>query len=109
MAAAILGPGVFRVIRIERELLAVAHGAEPFGGDAERYQISARRQRTPLAQGEVVLRGAALIAVAFDRHDPGAVLLQDLGVGRERLLTFGGNLGAVEIEEDRLQRRRLVD
>ena len=38
----------------------------------------------PFAQSQIVLRGSALIAVAFDRNDPRRVLLQHRGVRLQR-------------------------
>src|SRR5262249_44682433 len=94
---------------IERELLAVADGAETFRSHPKRDEIGARRERPTLAEREVVFGGAALVAVSLDRDDPGGIFLQHLGVGGERFLTVRGNLGAIELKKDRLQRRLLVD
>src|SRR5687767_15068286 len=58
---------LIRLPGIERELLAVADRANAIGGNAERDEECFHRQRAPLAQSEVVLRRAALIAMAFDR------------------------------------------
>ncbi len=70
MRAPVLRPGRVVVTGIERELLAVADRAHLVGGNAQRDQVVLRRQRAPLAQREVVLGGAALVAVALDRDLP---------------------------------------
>src|ERR1700681_201496 len=55
MRAAVLGERRIVMTRIERELLAVAHRAEPIGRNPERHQIGARGNRPPLAQRQIVL------------------------------------------------------
>src|SRR5439155_11245427 len=81
--AAVLGPRGLVVSRVERKFFAVAHRTEAIGGDAERDQIRARGDGAPLAQRQIVLGRAALVAVAFDRHAPARILLQHGGVGVE--------------------------
>src|SRR5437899_2603929 len=70
MRAPVLGERRFVVAWIERELLAVAHGSQPVGGNAERHEVGARGDRPALAQCQIVLGGPAFVAVSFDRHGP---------------------------------------
>ena len=65
---------------IEREFLAVAHGAHARRRDAERDQIVAGGERAALAERQVVFGRAAFVAVAFDRDLPRRVFLQHAGV-----------------------------
>src|ERR1700730_10795394 len=102
--APILDVRVLVVTGLERKLLAVAHGAEPIGGDAERYQIRARRDRPPFAQCQIVLGGSALVAVSFNRDGPAGVPLQDGSVGIEDSPGVARELAAVVLEEHRLER-----
>src|SRR5262245_57040306 len=78
VGAAVVRPRRLAVARVERELLAIADRPQPLGGDAEGDEVLADRQRPPLAQRQVVLGGAALVAVALDRDHPGRVLLHRL-------------------------------
>src|ERR1041385_5826745 len=50
----------------DRAFLTVGDGAHAVGGDAARDEIVAHRLRTPGAERDVVLAGAALVGVAFD-------------------------------------------
>src|SRR5258706_1943155 len=86
---------------IERELLAVADRAQAIGGDAQRHEIGARRDRAALAQCQIVLGRPALIAVTFDRYGPAWVLLQKRRVLVQRLLAGAVQFTAVELEEHR--------
>src|SRR5438093_2277526 len=76
MGAAILEPRALVVSRVERKLLAVAHGPQPVGGDAERHEVRARRDRPSFTQRQIVLGCSALVAVPLDGHGPGAVALE---------------------------------
>src|SRR5262245_9054748 len=75
--APIRGVRLFITRRVERKLLAVAHRPHPRGGNAERYEIVACHQRTPLTQGEVVFGRSPLVAMPFDGDLPIAILFQD--------------------------------
>src|SRR5262245_14027098 len=48
MRPAILRPRILIVTRIEREFLAVTHGLEAIGRDAEREQVALGRERAPI-------------------------------------------------------------
>src|SRR5262249_59020433 len=80
MRAPVLRVRRFVVARIEGELLAVAHGAQPVARDAERDEVRARGGGAAFAQRQIVLGGAALVAVSFDRDGPGAIALQHFRV-----------------------------
>src|SRR6478672_2356670 len=65
--AAVLRPRRFIMTRVERTLFAVAHRFDARGIDAERRQIFACNICATIAEGEVVLLGATLVAVTFDQ------------------------------------------
>src|SRR5437899_790476 len=68
MRAAILRPRSFIVSGIEWALLTVADGADAIRIDAEGDDVFLRGVRAPIAEGKVVLLGAALVTVALDQH-----------------------------------------
>ena len=61
MGAAILRPRRFIVTRVERSLFAVADRTDARGVDAEGLQVFLGDVRALVAEGEVVLLGAALV------------------------------------------------
>src|SRR5690348_436324 len=79
-AATILGPA--RLVRFDahRTLFAVGDRLHTAGADAERLQVVLHRIGTALTQTEVVFAGAALVAVTFDSHGAGRVLVQPRGL-----------------------------
>src|SRR6185369_15154261 len=87
MRAAVLRPRRLVMTRIERTLFAVAHRAHARGVDAERGEVFLRDVRALVAEGEVVLLRAALVAVPFDEEVVRlAVALQPVrGAGQRRL------------------------
>src|SRR5262249_39085231 len=86
VGAAILRERRFVMTRIKREFLAVADRAQPIGGNAQRNQIRARGTRATLAQRQIVLGCAAVVAVTFDRHGPAAIPFQQCRVVVQNLL-----------------------
>src|ERR1700730_17174051 len=102
--APVLDVRVLVVTGLERKFLAVAHGAESIGGDAERHQIRAGCDSPPFAQCQIVLGGSALVAVSFNRDGPAGVFFQDEGVGIEDPHGVSRELAAVVLEEHRLER-----
>src|SRR5262249_59096080 len=89
MRAAVLRPGRFIVPRVERELLAVAHGPDAIARNAERDEVRLHRYRPPLAERQVVLGRAALVAMSLDRNHPRRIFAQ-----RRRIALYDG-LGLV--------------
>src|SRR5271168_2250573 len=67
----------------DRPLLAVADRAQPAGGDARGDQVVLRGVGTTLAEGEVVLTRAALVAVTLDGEPLVRPLLQPSGLAVE--------------------------
>src|SRR6266540_3720588 len=104
MRAAILRPRRFAVTLIEGELLAVAHGLHTRGRNAQRDEIITRGNGAAFTKRKVVLGGAALVAVAFDRDLPAVELLQNPCVLLQHLLRLGRKVGAVELIKHRLER-----
>src|SRR4029450_3080160 len=74
--AAILRPTRLGLLGANRPLLPVADDGDAVGLDTLGHEIVHRRFRAPLAERQVVLVGAALVAVAFDQHEVVAVRLQ---------------------------------
>src|SRR5438093_6336044 len=85
-AAAVLGPRGFAVARIGRAVFAKADGVNTVAIDSEVDQILANGQRAALSKGEVVLLGAALVAVSFDQDAHVGIALEIPGDG----LDFAG-------------------
>ena len=90
----------FAVVGANRAFLAVADRLHTVLIDAESDQIVLGRVGTTLAEGEVVLARAAVVAMAFDHEtilriglQPGSDLLQ-------LALRFGRQIVTVEAEED---------
>src|SRR3954454_16012945 len=78
--AAVLGPGLLVVAGIDRTLGAVGDGQHPVRRHAQSLQVALHRRGAPLAQRDVVLARAALVAVAFDGDGDGRELLQPGGL-----------------------------
>src|SRR5690606_6685680 len=104
--AAVLGPGGLGVTRIVRPLLAVADGLDTVRGDAERDQIVLDRGRAPVAESEVVLPRAALVAVTLDGHGLRAVGLQVVGPGLDGGARGGLQVRLVGVEEHAIAETR---
>src|SRR6185312_7289773 len=98
--AAVLRPG--GLVRAEHggTLLAVADRLDAVGRDAQRHQRIAYRRRAALAEGEVVLARAALVAMTLDRHRHVRIFLQPLGLTLQRGPALGLDRRLVEVEED---------
>src|SRR5262249_55648923 len=103
VSAAVLGPAGFVVIGADRPLFAVGDDAHAVLRDALADQIVHCRLRPTLAEREVVLVGAALVAVALDQHEHGRVALQPRRVGVECLGVARPDVVLVEVEVDVLQ------
>src|SRR5688572_22077202 len=97
--ATVLRPGGLVGTEDGRTLLAVGHRADALGRNAERNQEAAGRTGATLAEGEVVLTRAALVAMPLDCHGGLGVLLQPGGLALERAPCFGLQVGTVEVEE----------
>src|SRR5579883_671508 len=89
-AATVLRPG--RLVRADhrRTLLAVADRRHAIRRDAERDEHVLHRGGATLAESQVVLARAALVAMAFDRDCHVGVLLKPVGLLLEDLTTLGG-------------------
>src|SRR5271169_5624972 len=83
VAAAVLLPTGFRRRVAARKwlLLAVADGLDAAGADPRRHQGVFHGRGTLVAQGQVVFRGSALIAVPPNREVDIGVLIEELRVG----------------------------
>src|SRR5471030_1611685 len=99
MGAAVLRPCLVRVTRIEWSLDAVADCFDPPRVDSEGRQILLGDVGPAVSQGEVVLLGPALVAVAFDQYADIGVTLEPGGGGAERGLSLRGQ-GRLIVREE---------
>src|SRR5471030_1570796 len=97
-AATVAGPGAFVGTDNFRPFLAVADGLDAIGGQALRDQVLADGRRPALAEGEVVLARAALVAMAFDGDLVGRILFQPSSLLVQRRPAIGANRGHVGVE-----------
>src|SRR5260370_40394180 len=82
MAATVLLPASLVALSAEGLLLAEAGGVEAIGSNSERLEILLDGIGSANAEAEVVLRRAALVAVAFNGCFDGRVRLQEVrGLG----------------------------
>src|SRR5262245_25398241 len=109
LAAAVPLPGRL-VVTLDRGLgLAVAHSVDLGGGDAAVDQVLLHGARTALAEREVVLLAAALVAVALDRdHLPARVRADRPDVLLEQHARVALERGAVVVEVDGLEQPALA-
>src|SRR4051812_49424298 len=93
----------FGLLAADRQLLAVADRRKTAGRDAERHQVILRGFRATRAEREVVLDGAALIAMPFDLGPGARVLLQPGGVRAQHVTRLAVDLRRVVREVNVLQ------
>src|SRR5260370_41145897 len=98
MTAAVLLPAGFVALRAEGLLFAEADGAEAVGGNAQRNNVLLDGVGPANAQGQVVFRGAAFVAVAFDGRFEPRIVLQEVRGCRERGAGIRTNVGLVVVE-----------
>src|SRR6266576_5583743 len=98
MAATVLLPAGLVALVAEGLLLAEADGAEAIGRNAQRNEILLHGGGAAIAQGQVVFRGATLVAVAFDGRLDGRVPLQEVRGLRKGSASVGTNVGFVVVE-----------
>src|SRR5207237_10246108 len=98
VGAAVLLPGVLVVSGGPRLLRAEADGEELRGFRTQLGEVAFGGVRAALAEGEVVLLGAALVAVAFDADLEIGVAGEHVADRRELLARFRGQRRRVELE-----------
>src|SRR3989442_895660 len=98
--AAVLGPARLVRLRALRLFLAVGDDRDAAGLDAVSDEVVLGGLRAALAEREVVLHGAALVAVALDQHEVPRVRLQPIDVPGERRGLGGAEGVLVEVEVD---------
>src|SRR5207245_10972614 len=111
LVAAILGPGLLVVAGIDGPLFAVRHRLDATRVDAVTQEVLLGRRGAPIAQGQVVLVGAALVAVSADADTQSRVRLQDrhLLVEHRGIAAPDDRLVVVEVDhrpQNRLHRVR---
>src|ERR1700733_14362550 len=99
---AILLPAGLVGLGAELLFLAVAHGADAIWTDSPIDQSLLGRVGTVLAQGEVIFRRSAVIAIAPDDNFEGRMRSQEACILSQNSLSVGTDLIAVVIEECRL-------
>src|SRR2546427_3168942 len=98
MAATVLLPASLVALRAEGLLLAEAGGVQTIRSDAQRDEVLRDGIRPANAKTQVVFRGTALVAVAFDVHFDGRVVLQKLGGLGQRGASIRTKVGLVVVE-----------
>src|SRR5215469_17888382 len=97
--AAVLRVGLFARAGNGGALLAVADRRNAGSRNARRNQDVLRRLGAPLAEREIVLARAALVAMALDRDCNVRIAPQPIGLSRQGFLRFRCDVGPVEREE----------
>src|SRR5258706_6823141 len=114
VAAAILLPAGFVALVGEGLCFVIADGADAIGGEAQGDEILLDGAGAAIAEREAVLRGAALVAVAFDGDAELPVIAQEVSGLGECCAGVRANVCFVEIKigvldflwEERIQVRR---
>src|SRR5512133_1284545 len=105
LAAAVLTPAGLLGFGAEGLLLAIADGGEASLVDAQGLQVGQGGGGTAVTEGQVVLVGAALIAVAFDLELGGGEGLHEVGDALEEGAIGFLDVGLVVVEVDGLEGR----
>src|SRR5574341_571908 len=108
MRAAVLGVGGLVAARVERPLLAVRDDAQPCARDSQAREVVAHGARPLLAERQVVLDGAALVAVPLDDHADAALALQPQRVLLQDGARLVGERRAVVLEAHVCERAALA-
>src|SRR5437660_9296889 len=99
MAAPVLLPALLVGFGAERLLLAITDGIDATAVDAALSQSLFDSGGAFIAERQIVFRGAALVAVAFDHKSQVGMLLQKLRCLRQRSLRIRAQVIAVIFEE----------
>src|SRR5581483_147994 len=102
--AAVFLPARFAVFTAHGNFLAVAGRRQTIGGHAQRHEIILRALRPLRAQRQIVLVGAALVAVTFDLDFRRRIFFQPIGGALQSRPRVVGEIVAIEREEDFLER-----
>src|SRR3954447_11628080 len=100
VGAAVLRPAALHLLGADGPLLAVGDGAHTGVGDAERLQVVLHRVGPALAQGQVVLAGAARVGVPLEGERELRVALQQVGVARQLFPGVVAQIALVVVEVD---------
>src|SRR3989441_271606 len=107
LIVAVLRPGLLVVARVERPLFAVGHRLEATAVDAVAHEVLLGGRRAPVAEGEVVLVRAALVAVPGDADPEVRVRLEDGHLLIEDRDVFRPDVRLVEVEMGHRTEQRL--
>src|SRR5688572_14896095 len=97
--AAVLRPAALAALGAEGSLFAVTDGADSRACHAQRLQVLASGVGAAVGERQVVLVGAALVAVAFQRDHQAGLRGEELRVLGQPLARLRLELGAVVVEE----------
>src|SRR5262249_41469330 len=103
VSASVLRPAGLGLLVAERKLLAVADGRDAFAWDPKGDQVVARRGCALGAESEIVLDGAATVAVPLDLDLGLRVLAQPVGIHAQELARIVAQLEGIIGEVDILQ------
>src|SRR6266851_2560547 len=98
MTTPVLLPARFIRLGAERLLFPEADSLDAVGGDSRSYQRVLHCTGAVVAEGQVVFRRAALVAVSLNREVDAGMLLQERDIGLNGGLIGGANVGLVVIE-----------
>src|SRR5262244_1509696 len=98
MAAPVLLPAGLIAFHAERLFLTVADRAHPVGGNSLGNQELLHGRRSPVTESQVVLRGAAFVAVPLDGHLGLRIVAQEIrGLG-QGFARIGPQVGLIQVE-----------
>ena len=95
---AILLPALFGGSGAERAFLAVADRFHPVGRNSQRNQELFCRRGAPVPQSQIVLRGTAFVAMAFDDDLQLRIGAQELSGLREGVASVSADIRLVIVE-----------
>src|SRR5579863_4308739 len=98
MPAAVLLPASFVAFCAERFLLAVADRLDAAGADARRGELVLPRAGALVTERQVVLGGAALVAVSLNREVDVGMLREERHISLNRRALVGTNVRFVVVE-----------
>src|SRR5271168_2324044 len=98
VAATVLLPAFFVAFGAEGLFFAEADGAQAVGGDALRDEVLLDGAGATVAEAQVVFRGAAFVAMAFDGHSELRIVAQKFRGVRKSFAGVRANVGFIEIE-----------
>jgi hypothetical protein len=97
---AVVGPATFAGLVAYRPALSIGYGLQPAAADPQVFHVSLGGPGTLVAQSNVVLLGAAVVAVALDGNLHAGSRLHTLGVTIQDIAILRTQIVAIEVEVD---------